>query len=100
VRFTLASLHYDLSRYQLLLQAYAICLVFLKHFERIYAPLAAGILSPIKGDARLNPDKQSRLDRLYQRIVDDPNQLVRAVGLKKCSLIFYEARTKCVLAPP
>ena len=95
--FTLASLRYDLSkllakgliaklprsrRYQLLPQGYAICLVFLKLFERIYAPLAAGILSPIKGDARLHPHKQSQLDRLYQRVVDDLNQLVRAVGLK------------------
>ena len=95
--FTLASLRYDLSkllakgliaklprsrRYQLFPQGYAICLVFLKLFERIYAPLAAGILSPIKGDARLHPHKQSQLDLLYKRVVDDLNQLVRAVGLK------------------
>jgi len=95
--FTLASLRYDRSklrakgliaklprsrRYQLLPQGYAICLVFLKLFERIYAPLAAGILRPMKGDARLHPHKQSQLDRLYQRVVDDLNQLIRAVGLK------------------
>ena len=98
--FPLASLRYDLSklrakgliaklprsrRYQLLPCGYSICLVFLKLFERIYAPLAAGILSPIKGDARVHPHKQSQLDRLYQRVVDDLNQLVSAVGLKKAA---------------
>jgi len=38
-------------RYQLLPQGYSICLVFLKLFERVYAPLTAGLLSPklIKG---------------------------------------------------
>jgi hypothetical protein len=54
----------------------------LKLFERIYAPLAAGILNPIKGDIRLQPDKRSQRDRLYQRVVDDLDQLVCAVGLK------------------
>jgi len=57
--------------------------VFLKLFQRIYAPLAARILSPIKGDARLYLPKQSRFDRHYQHVVDDLNQLVRAVGVKK-----------------
>jgi len=95
--FTFASLRYDLSklrakgliaklprsrRYQLLPCGYSICLVFLKLFERIYAPLAAGILSPIKSDVHLQPDKRSQLDRLYQRVVDDLNHLVHAVGLK------------------
>jgi hypothetical protein len=39
----------------------------------------------MKGDARLQPHKQSQLDRLYQRVVDDLNQLVHAVGLKKAA---------------
>src|SRR6516165_12156168 len=60
-RYTLASLRYDLSklrakglvakvadsrRYQLLPQGYSICLVFLKLFERVYAPLTAGPSQP------------------------------------------------------
>jgi hypothetical protein len=61
---------------------YSICLVFLKLFERIYAPLTAGLLSPIKADAKLEARKRSQLDRLYQRVVDDLDALVRAVGLK------------------
>ena len=95
--YTLASLRYDLSklrakglvaklpnsrRYQLLPQGYSICLVFLKLFERIYAPLTAGLLSPIKADARLESQRRSQLDRLYQRVIDDLDTLVRAVGLK------------------
>ena len=55
-----ASLRYDLSklrakglveklphsrRYRLLPEGYSICLVFLKLFERVYAPLTAGLLS-------------------------------------------------------
>ena len=96
-RYTLASLRYDLSklrakglveklprsrRYRLLPDGYAICLVFLKLFERIYAPLTAGLLSPIKGDATLHDQHRSQLDRLYQRVVDDLDRLIQAVGLK------------------
>ena len=58
-QYSLASLRYDLSklrakalveklpqsrRYRLCSQGYCICLVFLKLFERIYAPLTAGLL--------------------------------------------------------
>jgi hypothetical protein len=59
-RYSRASLRYDLSklrakglvekiphsrRYRLAGKGYSICLVFLKLFERIYAPLTAGILN-------------------------------------------------------
>jgi hypothetical protein len=91
------SLRYDLSklrakglvtklpnsrRYQLLPHGYSICLVFLKLFERVYAPLAAGLLSPVSADARIHHPKRSQLDRLYQRVVDDLDALVQATGLK------------------
>jgi len=94
---SLASLRYDLSklrakglvekvpkshRYRLLPEGYSICLVFLKLFERIYAPLTAGLLQPFGGDSKLQQEKRSRLDRLYQRVVDDLNELMLAVGLK------------------
>ena len=96
-RYTLASLRYDLSklrakglveklpnsrRYRLLPNGYSICLVFLKLFERIYAPLTAGLLSPFKADAKLHDQNRSQLDRLYQRVVDDLDRLINAVGLK------------------
>ena len=92
----LASLRYDLSelrarslvekvphsrRYRLRPQGYTICVVFLKLFERVYAPLTAGLLRPVAADARLVEDKRHQLDRLYQRVVTDANALLRAVGL-------------------
>ena len=95
--YTLASLRYDLSklrakglvaklpnsrRYQLLPHGYSICLIFLKLFERVYAPLTAALLSPVKPDARLESKRRSPLDRLYQRVTDDLDLLVQAVGLK------------------
>jgi hypothetical protein len=96
-QYRLASLRYDLSkvrakglvervphsrRYRLLPQGYSICLVFLKLFERVYAPLTAGLLNPLTADARLADEKRHRLDRLYQRIVTDLDALLEAVGLR------------------
>jgi len=96
-QYSLRSLRYDLSklrakglidklphsrRYRLPRQGYCICLVFLKLFERIYAPLVAGLLQPFSGDGQMQQQKRSQLDRLYQRVVDELNQLMDAVGLK------------------
>src|SRR5207248_10478763 len=94
--YSLASLRYDLSklrakglvekvprsrRYRLLRQGYSVSLVFLKLFEKIYAPLTAGLLSPLAADSRLQKHKRSQLDHLYQRVVDDLNKLIDALGL-------------------
>ena len=99
-QYRLASLRYDLSklrakrlvekvehsrRYRLLPQGYQICVLFLKLFERIYAPLTAGLLRPIAADAVLAEEKRHRLDRLYQRIVTDLDELLRAVGLRSAA---------------
>jgi len=96
-QYSLASLRYDLSKlrakalveklphshhYRLLNKGYSICLLFLKLFERIYAPLTAGLLQPFPGDRNLAPDKRCQLDRLYQSVADDLNALFSAVGLK------------------
>ncbi len=66
--YSLASLRYDLyklrakalvhklprsRRYQLSPQGYSICLILLKLFERVYAPLTAGLLHPLPGDLKL-----------------------------------------------
>jgi hypothetical protein len=95
--YSLSSLRYDLSklrgkrlvekvprsrRYRLTPQGYSICLVFLKLFERIYAPLTAGLLQSFSGDSKLRTEKRSQLDRLYQSVADDLDRLLRAVGLK------------------
>ena len=96
-QYRLASLRYDLAklrakslvervprsrRYRLLPHGYSICLLFLKLFERVYAPLTAGLLKPITADSRLADDKRHPLDRLYQRIVTDLEALIQAVGLR------------------
>jgi hypothetical protein len=69
-------------RYRLLRGGYSICLVFLKLFERIYAPLTAGLLCPVSADSKLQQQKRSQLDRLDQRVIDDLDKLMDAVGLK------------------
>jgi hypothetical protein len=95
--YSRASLRYDLSklrakglveklpksrRYRLLPQGYSICLVFLKLFERVYAPLVAGLLRPVSGDSKLHDEKRSQLDRLYQNVIRSLDQLLSAVGLR------------------
>ena len=96
-QYSLASFRYDLSklrakglveriphsrRYQLVRKDYATCVAFLKLFERIYAPLTAGLPAPFRGDPALPDDRRCTLDRLYQRICDDLDALLKAVGLK------------------
>jgi hypothetical protein len=95
--YTLASLRYDLSklrakrlveklpksrRYRLTAEGYRICVVYLKLFERIFAPLTSGILAPFKDDQRLPQTRATQLDRLYRAVLKALDQLVDAVGLK------------------
>lgn len=95
--YSLSSLRYDLSklrakklverlphsrRYRLLPSGYSVSLVFLKLFERIYAPLTAGLLRPFAGDRKVQQQRRSQIDRLYQRVADDLDELMQAVGLK------------------
>ncbi len=69
-------------KYRLTAQGYSICLVFFRLFERIYAPLSAGLLQPVRGDEHLQQQKQTQLDRLYKRVSDDLDKLIAQVGLK------------------
>jgi hypothetical protein len=39
-------------------------------------------LTPDTGDSKLQQTKRSQLDRLYQRVIDDLDKLIHAVGLK------------------
>ena len=92
----MAALRYDLSklrakglvdklprsrRYRLPAQGYSVCLIFLKLFDRVYAPLTAALLNPVPGDAS-SPETQTVPARsLYQRITDSLDRLLRALGL-------------------
>jgi hypothetical protein len=95
-RYSLGSLRYDLSklrakglveklprsrRYRLPAKGYTVCLIFLKLVDRLCAPLTAGLLSPVPGDAALPPQKRSRLDRLYQTLTTALDRLTCAIGL-------------------
>src|ERR1700737_3806035 len=95
-QYSLAFLRYDLSklrakglveklprsrRYRLPAEGYSVCLIFLKLFDRIYAPLTAALLHPIPADQALPNRRRSPLDRLYQRLTDTLDHLLRAVGL-------------------
>jgi len=68
-------------RYRLLPGGYRICLVFLKLFEKIYAPLAAGLFHPYRGDRRVAAERIHQLDKLYQAVTTALDNLVAAVGL-------------------
>ncbi len=95
--YTLASLRYDLSklrakgfvqrldnsrRYRLTPAGYRVCVVFLKLFEKLYAPLTSAILKAFKHDQRLPDNRTTPLDKLYRRVVHALDRLVDAVGLK------------------
>ena len=96
-QYSLAALRYDLAklrakgllekvprsrRYRLIGRGYSICLVFLKLFEKIYAPLTAGLLAPFRDDRILAEERRCQLDRLYQRVSNDLDALLHAGGLK------------------
>lgn len=51
-------------------------------FERIYAPLAAGLLRPFSPDAKMHQTRCSQLDRLYARVISSLDKLLEAVGPK------------------
>lgn len=60
-------------------------MLFLRLFERVYAPLTAGLLRPVAADAQVAEANRHQLDRLYQRIVTDLDALWRTVGLKSAA---------------
>ena len=63
-------------------QGYSLCLVFLKLFERVYAPLTAGLLRPVPATANSNSKDTPNLTASISASSDDLDQLLSAVGLK------------------
>jgi hypothetical protein len=95
--YSLAQLRYDLGKlrakglvqklprtqtYQLTSEGFRLCVLFLKLFHRIYAPLTAATLAPFTFDARLSTDRHALLDRLYLAIDDALTALFDHVGIK------------------
>jgi hypothetical protein len=69
-------------RYRLHPHGYQICLVFLKLYEKIYAPLTAGILHPFAADQSIPKERITALDLRYTAVMQALDDLVDAVGLK------------------
>lgn len=93
--YTLGRLRYDLGklrgkglvlkvsgsqRYYLTPEGYRICVLYLKLFHRIYAPLTSGLLQPIAADDLLPPERRATLDRLYSAVDDALGKLFDHVG--------------------
>ena len=51
-------------------------------FDRIYAPLTAGLLQPVRSKTPLQHERLSQLDTLYQHVVEALDRLLQGVGLK------------------
>jgi hypothetical protein len=58
----------------------------LELFDRHCAPLIAGLLNPVPGDAVFPRQKRSLLDRLYHRLTAALDQIVPAIGLAPSSI--------------
>jgi len=95
--YKLNSLRYDLTKlrakgfidklprsrsYRLVPRGYQLCLAYLKLFQKIYAPLTAGILNPVPTDANFPRQRMGRLDRLYTAVAEALDHLLQGVGLK------------------
>ena len=95
--YKLGSLRYELSklrakglvekiphsrRYRVLPAGYRLCVVYLKLFKKIYAPLTAAILAPFPADMTLAADRISRLDKLYLAVTTALDNLLDGIGLK------------------
>jgi len=94
--YRLSQLRYDLAKlrakglvlklpktqmYRLTPQGFRICVLFLKLFQRVYAPFTAAILQPIADDALLPQARRSRLDNSYAAVDHALDRLLADLGL-------------------
>jgi hypothetical protein len=97
LEYKLNSLRYDLSklrakqlvqkiprsrRYQFTGQGYRLSIVYLKLFEKLYAPLTAGIIHPCPNDNLLPLHRTTALDQLYLAVKQALDNLVHEIGLE------------------
>jgi len=94
--YRLTQLRYDLAKlrakglvlkvprtqtYRLSAEGFRLCVLFLKLFQRVYAPLAAAALEPIAHDVNLPDDRRATLDHLYAAVDDAVDLLLDYLGL-------------------
>jgi len=58
-----------------------ICVLFLKLFHRVYAPLSAAVLKPLPQDAVLPDDRRCELDHLYAAVDRALDLLLHHLGV-------------------
>jgi hypothetical protein len=69
------------QRYQVTPEGYQVAILYCKLYQRLYAPLLAGILDPFAGDAKLRNRRQVKLDRLYGAIDMALAKLTQHLGI-------------------
>jgi hypothetical protein len=110
--YTLAALRYDLSklrakglveklprsrRYRLSAQGYSVCLIFLKLFDRVYAPLTAGLLHPFPATPlSLNTNDLHSIASTSESTM----ALTACYTLSASPFLHPSTRTKSSLMPP
>jgi hypothetical protein len=63
-------------------EGYAICVVFLKLFERIYAPLTTGLLQSVAGDSNTATSATHSTGLPLSARADDLDKLLSLIGPK------------------
>jgi hypothetical protein len=95
--YQLSQLRYDLSKllakglvvkvlgthnYQVTPTGFRLCVVYLKLFHKLYAPLTAGLLQPYPADGALPDDQRCQLDSLYAAVDRALQALCDHIGLQ------------------
>jgi hypothetical protein len=95
--YRLNQLRYDLSKllakglvvkvsgthtYQITSEGFRLCVLYLKLFQKIYAPLTAGLLDPVPADQHLPTENCHRLDQIYASVDEALQSLWRETGIK------------------
>ena len=98
--YRLGQLRYDLAKlrakglvlkvpktqtYRLTPQGFRLCILFLKLFQRVYAPLSAAVLEPLLHDSRLPDDRRSELDHLYAAVDRALDGLLDHLGFRRAA---------------
>ena len=94
--YRLSQLRYDLGKlrgkglvvrlkgtqqYQLTSAGGRLAVLYLKLSERLYGPLTAGVVEPVRGDVHLSSHRRAKSDRLYAAVGQALDKLARHFGI-------------------
>ena len=69
-------------RYQITGPGYRLCILYLKLFEKLYAPLTAAVIHPCPNNTLLSLHRTSGLDQLYLAAKQALDNLIHEVGVE------------------